>query len=114
MRAAVWSFRAAASLFATLALTTGPALAGDAVQGKRKAMSCQACHGAQGLSMRDDAPTIAGQSEFYLSKALREFRDGKRENEMMSVVARTLTDDEIGDLAAYFSSFRIEVVKPKP
>ncbi len=106
--------RAAASLFATLALVTGPALAGDAVQGKRKAMSCQACHGAQGLSMRDDAPSIAGQSEFYLSKALREFREGKRENEMMSVVARTLSDDEINDLAAYFSSFRIEVVKPRP
>jgi cytochrome c553 len=112
--AAVWMVRAAASLSATLALVTGPAVAGDAAQGKRKAMSCQACHGAQGLSMRDDAPSIAGQSEFYLLKALREFREGKRENEMMSVVARTLTDDEIGDLAAYFSSFRIEVVKPKP
>ena len=110
----MWLVRAAASLFSALALLAGPAFAGDAAQGKKKAMSCQACHGAQGLSMRDDAPSIAGQSEFYLSKALREFRDGKRENEMMSVVARTLTDDEIGDLAAYFSSFQIEVVKPKP
>ena len=47
--------------------------------------------------MRDDAPTIAGQSEFYLAKALREFREGRRENEMMSVVAKTLTDEDIGD-----------------
>lgn len=107
-------FRAAASLCAVLALSAGPAAAGDAALGKRKAMSCQACHGPQGLSMRDDAPSIAGQSEFYLSKALREFREGKRENEMMSVVAKTLTDEDIGDLAAYFASFRIEVVKPRP
>lgn len=112
MSAAVWIFRAAASLCATLALAPGPAAAGDAAKGKRKAMSCQACHGPQGLSMRDDAPSIAGQSEFYLSKSLREFREGRRENEMMSVVARTLSDDDIADLAAYFSSFRVEVVKP--
>jgi cytochrome c553 len=102
------------SLFATLALMTGPASAGDAAQGKRKAMSCQACHGSQGLSMRDDAPTIAGQSEFYLSKALRDYRDGKRENEMMSVVAKTLSDDDIDHLAAYFASFKLELVKPRP
>lgn len=114
MGAAVWSLRAAASLCASLALIAGPAVAGDAALGKRKAMSCQACHGPQGLSMRDDAPTIAGQSEFYLSKALRDYRDGKRENEMMSVVAKTLSDDDIDHLAAYFASFKLELVKPRP
>jgi cytochrome c553 len=112
--AAVWSVRTAASLCASLALIAGPAVAGDAAQGKRKAMSCQACHGAQGLSMRDDAPSIAGQSEVYLSKALRDYREGKRENEMMSVVAKTLSDDDIDHLAAYFASFKIELVKPTP
>lgn len=114
MSAAVWTFRAAASLCVTLALFAGPATAGDVAQGKRKAMSCQACHGPQGLSTRDDAPSIAGQSEFYLAKALREFREGRRENEMMSVVAKTLADEDIADLAAYFASFRIQVVKPAP
>ena len=98
------------ALIAGAMLCLAPAAtAADAAAGKRKASSCAVCHGKDGVSKRADAPTIAGQSDVYLASALKAYRDGARHNEMMSVVARTLSDEDIADLAAWFSSFEVEV-----
>src|SRR6478735_579566 len=86
--------------------------AGDLKAGRQKARQCQTCHGLDGLSKIPEAPNIAGQVEPYLIKALGEYRDGTRKNEMMSVVAPTLSDQDIADLAAYFSSIEIVVNRP--
>ena len=97
-----------------VALATGilPAAAGDPAAGRQKALQCQACHGLDGLSKLPEAPNLAGQVEPYLVKSLTDYRDGGRKNEMMSVVAPNLTDDDIADLAAYYASIEVTVATP--
>jgi cytochrome c553 len=85
--------------------------AGDVKTGREKALMCQACHGIDGLSKVPDAPNIAAQLEPYLAAQLKAFKSGARRNDSMSVVAQTLSDEDIDDLAAYFSSIEIKVVK---
>ena len=85
--------------------------AGDVKAGRAKAMMCQACHGLDGLSKTPDAPNIAGQTEPYLVSQLQAFKSGARKNDAMSVVAPSLPDKDIEDLAAYFSAIEINVVK---
>jgi cytochrome c553 len=78
-----------------------------------KAAQCFACHGADGIGKMPDAPNLAGQNESYLAKALHDFRSGRRENEMMSLMAQNLKDEDISQLAAYYSGIGIEL-KKKP
>jgi cytochrome c553 len=100
--------------FASLALLAAGAVAcaaGDVKAGRAKAMMCQACHGLDGLSKTPDAPNIAGQIEPYLVAQLQAFKSGARKNDAMSVVAPSLSDQDIEDLAAYFSAIEISVGK---
>jgi cytochrome c553 len=103
-----------------LALLTGAAafiaasgaLAGDAKAGRALAEEkCAVCHGLDGLSKIAEAPNLAGQNEAYLIAQLSAFKAGGRRNEMMSIVIQSLRDDDIANLAAYFSSIEIKVVK---
>lgn len=71
-----------------------------------KARLCSACHGERGISANDHWPNIAGQKEQYLIQQLREFKAGRRENEVMSNIAKQLTHAEILELAAHYSSLR--------
>ena len=95
-----------------LAVTALPvaAQAGDAALGKKRATACQTCHGMDGLSKLPEAPNLAGQVEPYLVKALTEYRDGKRENEIMNVVAKELSDADVANLSAYYSKIQIDVI----
>jgi cytochrome c553 len=72
---------------------------------------CQACHGTDGLSKTPDAPNIAGQTEPYLVTQLQAFKSGARKNEAMSLVAPSLSDKDVEDLAAYFSAIEVQIVK---
>ena len=83
---------AAAALAAATLLAGDPAQAGDAAAGRKRAAACQTCHGLDGLSKMPEAPNLAGQVEPYLVKALKEYRDGTRRNEIMNVVAKELTE----------------------
>jgi len=93
------------------ALSCPGAVAADARAGRAKALACQACHGLDGLSKVPDAPNIAGQNEGYIAAQLRAFRSGARRNESMSVVASTLSDGDIENLAAYYAAIEIRVGK---
>ena len=84
--------------------------AGDVKAGAVLADKCQTCHGLDGLSKIAEAPNIAGQNEQYLIKQLTAFKNGERQNEMMSLVAPNLSDREIEDLAGYYSAIEIKVV----
>lgn len=88
---------------------SSPAFAGDKAAGQKKARPCITCHGAQGISQLPNAPNLAGQPEIYLVEQLTAYRSGKRTNEIMSLMAKPLSDDDIADLAAWFSSFEISV-----
>jgi cytochrome c553 len=102
------------ALFASVYLLTvsGSACAtGDVKAGRAKALMCQACHGLDGLSKVPDAPNIAGQTEPYLVAQLQAYKSGMRKNDAMSVVTPSLSDQDIEDLAAYFSAIEISVGK---
>ena len=94
-------------LAAALALSifTGTAqAAGDAAAGQGKSAVCAACHGADGKAIQPAYPNLAGQHESYIAKQLTEYRDGGRVNALMTGQAANLSDQDILDLAAYYSS----------
>ena len=78
--------------------------AADAAAGKKKSEACVGCHGMGGKSNNPMYPSLKGQQQMYLVKAIKAYRDGKREDPMMSNFAKTLSDADIDDLAAYYSS----------
>lgn len=90
-----------------LALVSLPALAGgDAAAGKAKAGVCAGCHGPQGVSTNPVWPSLAGQQEQYLTKQMKDFRDGKRADPVMAPMAQGLSDQDIENLSAYYSSLK--------
>jgi cytochrome c553 len=102
--------RAAALLCAALAAASAPAQ--DIAAGRAKAQACAVCHGALGVSVTPDAPGLAGQPAIYLAAQLRAYRSGARKHEVMAVMARPLTDDDITQLAAWYAAIRIEATAP--
>lgn len=76
---------------------------GDVDAGRAKSADCVGCHGRNGKSTNPRNPNLAGQKEFYLVKALKAYRDGKRKDATMSPFAAELSDEDIADLAAFFS-----------
>jgi cytochrome c553 len=88
------------------------AAAADVKAGRQKALQCQTCHGLDGQAKLPEAPNLAGQSEIYLAKTLKDYRGGARQNEMMSLVARNLKDADIADLAAYYAAIPVTVGGP--
>ncbi|MET0531635.1 MAG: cytochrome c [Microvirga sp.] len=86
--------------------------AGDAKAGRQKITTCQACHGLDGLSKNPEAPNLAGQIESYLVKALAEYKTETRKNESMNIVAKELSDQDMADVAAYYSSIQVDVLPP--
>ncbi len=90
-----------------------PAGAGDARAGRQKVAGvCQSCHGMDGLSKNPESPNLAGQIENYLVKAITEYRGEVRKNESMNIVAKDLTDEDIANIAAYYSSIQVDVIPP--
>ncbi len=94
------------------AALTPNVLAADKIDaGAKVAQSCVMCHGENGLSSMPGTPSLAGQSEIYLASQLRQFRDGKRHNEVMNVIAKPLSDADIDNVAAWFAAIEVEVKK---
>ncbi|MBT5231414.1 MAG: c-type cytochrome [Methylococcales bacterium] len=92
---------------AGLLAVSGSAIAGDAAAGKAKAAACMACHGVNGEGNAAMlAPKLAGQLENYLVSSIKAFKAGTRSNPMMSPMAAPLTDADIANLAAYYSSIK--------
>lgn len=98
-------------LFSSLAALA----AGDPEAGSRKAQICAACHGPDGNSTNPAWPSLAGQHAEYTGKQLHDFRDGRRANPQMSPMAAPLSDQDIADLAAFYSSQKttLGVVQPE-
>jgi cytochrome c553 len=87
--------------------------AGDPVAGRKAAAKCQVCHGVDGQSKNPEAPHISGQVERYIIKALKRYQSGERQDPMMSMIVKQLKEDDIANLAAYYSSIKVTVEKPK-
>ena len=79
--------------------------AGNADEGKKKSAVCASCHGADGNSGINPLwPKLAGQHPQYIEKQLKAFHDKKRSDPTMSAMAAPLKEQDMADLAAYFSS----------
>lgn len=82
--------------------------------GRQKAQAaCVMCHGQNGIAPMPSAPNLAGQQEIYLSEQLKNYRTGKRQHEVMSVIAKSLTDADIEALTTWYSSMKVTVDLPK-
>lgn len=99
--------RSAAAVFLILVAQNGQALAaGDPEEGAKKIALCAACHGTDGKAVADIYPHLAGQWPAYLESALKAYRDGHRTggmSAMMTPQATGLSDEDIADIAAYYS-----------
>lgn len=71
--------------------------------------ACTSCHGANANQPLDGMPKLAGQYPDYLTKALKEYRSGKRANAIMGAQAKDLSDADIANLTAYFDSLNGDV-----
>lgn len=89
---------------ATVLLAAGFASAGNPELGRIKAVPCASCHGEDGLGTAPNFPVIAGQYADYLVHALKQYRSGERDNALMAPWVADLSDADIADLAAHFSS----------
>lgn len=76
----------------------------DVAAGRKRAAVCFACHGEDGQSRNPAYPHLTGQQRAYLEKTLKDFRDGRRPEPTMSVMAKPLSDDDIRNIAAYYNS----------
>lgn len=90
----------------TLLLISANTQAADIEAGKAKAATCTACHGVEGASTNDMWPNLKGQKAGYLSKQIKAFKDGSRKDPLMSSMASSLSDADIENVAAYFSSLK--------
>ncbi len=104
MRGCKWIVVAAA-----LTVAGSAQAAGDAAAGQQKSAPCQACHSTDGNSPVGMYPKIAGQHPGYIATQLKALRDGTRKDPLMSPMAANLSDQDIDDLAAYFSGQKISL-----
>jgi cytochrome c553 len=72
--------------------------------GKAAASKCVACHGADGRSANRSWPNLLGQSKDYLASALKSYKDGVRKNAIMAGIANDLSDEDVGNVTAYYAS----------
>lgn len=85
----------------SIAQRIGP---GNPVAGQDKSLLCQGCHGDEGHSAESMVPKLAGQYGIYIAKQLRNYQAGTRTHQIMNAMAATISDEDLADISAYFSS----------
>jgi cytochrome c553 len=105
---------AIAVVVAASSATLAPARAGDAAAGRTKVRAlCQTCHGEDGKATLVGAANLSGQQKEYLVAQLRAFRSGVRQHEQMSIIAKSLADADIENVAEWYSSVKVTVEMPR-
>ena len=89
------------------------AAADDPVAGRKIANMCQTCHGIDGYAQMPIAPHIGGEPKEYIETQLMAFKTGAREHEMMSIVAASLSAEQISDVAAWYASHTATATLPE-
>ena len=84
----------------------------DPAKGKALSAQCSVCHGKDGIARDPESPNLAGQSAYYLEKALVDYRKGLREDRRMSIIAEALSMEDIENLAAWYAAFELTVREP--
>jgi len=94
---------------AAISMNTVALAAGDVAAGKAKSAVCATCHGADGIAIMPVYPNLAGQNAAYIESALKAYRDKQRQGGMAAIMqmqANNLSDEDIANLAAYYSSLK--------
>lgn len=87
-----------------LAVGTAEAAGGDPKAGKEKSQTCASCHGDKGQAGQANYPKLAGQHADYLYRALKQYKSGERQNNVMAGMVSNLSDQDMRDLAAYYAN----------
>jgi cytochrome c553 len=104
---------AAAALIAT-AFAASASYAADPAAGKKVAQgTCAVCHGVDGIAKNPDAPHLAGENVEYLMRQLKAFKAGERKHEQMSIIAQGLSEEQMANVAAWYSSIKIKAEMPQ-
>jgi len=104
----------AVAISLSLSQAATAAVTGDAAAGKTKSAPCAACHGPDGNSAAPTFPKLAGQSERYLTKQIHDIKSGARSVPAMAGQLDNLSEQDIADIAAHFSSQKGSVNQAKP
>ena len=91
-------------MFAAATAQAESLVQGSIEAGKAKSITCNACHGADGNSLNAVWPNLAGQNAPYIQAQLMAFKNGVRNNALMSSQAMMLSDEDMADLAVYYES----------
>ena len=81
-----------------------PVHAADGAAIKEKVAVCAGCHGENGISLTENIPSLAGQTDQYIQWQLVFFRAGSRKNEQMQPIVEGLSNEDIRNLGAYFAA----------
>jgi cytochrome c553 len=98
-----------AAVLAFFGLAVAAQAAGDREAGQTKSSTCVACHGADGLGKdlgTQKVPALAGKDPAYLVQQLQAFKTGARQNPMMNMMIKPLSEQDLADLAAYYASLK--------
>jgi cytochrome c553 len=87
--------------------------AGDIAIGRTVMEKCQGCHGKDGLGGQPFIPNIAGQKEFYFIQSVMAYKAGDRKSQSMSDALKGLSDEDIANVAAYYSAIKLTVKVPQ-
>lgn len=101
-------------LAATAAFVALPAMAADspAKPPAKVAQVCGACHGVHGVAKMPNYPDLAGQYRDYIEQALHEYQNGERVNPIMTSMAKSLTPEQIENIATWYSQQKPAVYTP--
>ncbi len=96
---------ALSALLLTLATSTMALAQGDVQAGQTLTAVCAACHGPSGNdSLLPNVPKLGGQGERYLTKQMQDIKSGARAAPLMTGMLNAFSDQDLADIAAYFSS----------
>lgn len=103
------------AVFAAVCLSiAGVATARDPAAGKVRAQqACATCHGLYGKAQTPMTPNLAGQVPEYMAYQIRNYKTGKRAHEVMSVIAKSLSEEDIENVVAWYTSIKVTVEEPK-
>ena len=95
-----------------LVLLSAPSHGADMAKGKALSVQCSVCHGKNGLAKDPESPNLAGLSSLYIEKTLVDYQKGMRQDRRMSIIAKSLSMEDIKNLAAWYSAFELTVKEP--
>ncbi len=84
----------------------------DMAKGKELSTQCSVCHGKNGIAKDPESPNLAGLSALYIEKTIVDYQKGMRQDRRMSIIAQSLSMEDIKNLAAWYSAFELTVKEP--